>query len=123
MKPLIYVFLGGGLGSVIRYLIGRFSLNHFNLGLPLGTFIANMLSCILLGGILLWLKSKNASSDEALKLFLVIGLCGGLSTFSTFSLETFDLLKSGAVLAAVLNVVFSLVFALLLLYFFISKPS
>ena len=123
MKSLVYIFIGGGIGSVLRYLIGRLSVHVFSSSLPIGTFIANILSCILLAGILVLLKSKGIAQDSAIRLLLVVGLCGGLSTFSTFSLETFELIKTGSLYSAALNVIISVALSLVLLYLFLYKSN
>jgi CrcB protein len=91
MQQFLFVFLGGGLGSVCRYGIARLvpdSANFFY-----GTFIVNVLSCLVLG-VVLGLALKNSITMDA-RLFLVTGFCGGFSTFSAFSAETLQLLESG----------------------------
>lgn len=97
------VFLGGGIGAVIRYLISVYTYKP-NSGFPLATFLANILACVLLSIILLSWKDV----DPKTKLFLATGLCGGLSTFSTFSYETFDLIQSGQIGTSVLYVFLSI---------------
>lgn len=88
LKSLLYIFIGGGLGSVLRFLISHYTHKalHFN-GFPLGTFLVNLLGCLLIG----FLSSLLAKSDAALRSLLLVGLCGGLTTFSTFSLENLTL--------------------------------
>lgn len=109
----ILVFLGGGLGSIIRLAINRlfpFEIDKF----PLATFIANLLSCVLFG-IIVGLFSKG-SLNEPQKLFLTTGLCGGFSTFSAFSYESFLYLQNGSYLLFIFNVLGSIIGCMLALY-------
>lgn len=93
MKALLMVFLGGGLGSVTRYLISR-TLNLARFPFPLGTFSVNIVGSLLLGFILgIALKTGQLSNNSVL--FLATGFCGGFTTFSTFAFENQQLLKSG----------------------------
>ncbi|MCP9198373.1 fluoride efflux transporter CrcB [Gramella sp. GC03-9] len=92
MKNLILVFIGGGLGSSLRYLIGRY-LNAESL-IPYGTFLVNVLGSLLIGIILGW-SLKNDSLNSPLNFILGIGFCGGFTTFSSFSFENYSLLKTG----------------------------
>ncbi len=93
MKHLLLVFLGGGFGSVLRYLIGKY-LNSAETGIPYGTFAANILGSLLIG-IILGLAAKNDTLTQNQTLLLATGFCGGFTTFSTFAYETHVFLKSG----------------------------
>lgn len=92
IKNLILVFLGGGLGSSLRFLISRY-LNAGNL-MPYGTFLVNILGSLILGVIIGWALKSNLLNSP-LYLLLGIGFCGGFTTFSTFSFENYSFLKSG----------------------------
>ena len=93
MKNLALVFIGGGTGSMARYLLSRF-LNNSATGIPYGTFIANILGSLLIGLILgYFAKSENLSQETTL--LLATGFCVGFTTFSTFAYESHLFLKSG----------------------------
>ncbi|WP_166963713.1 fluoride efflux transporter CrcB [Yeosuana marina] len=93
MKNLLLVFLGGGFGSVLRYIISKY-LNNPVTGIPYGTFAANILGSMLIG-IILGLAAKNNTLSQNQTLLLATGFCGGFTTFSTFAYENHVFLKSG----------------------------
>lgn len=91
MKPLLLVFFGGGLGSVLRYLVSK-ALNSYYPNFYLGTFLVNVLGCLLIGIIFsLTLRANFLSQQQVL--LLATGFCGGFTTFSAFALESQFLLK------------------------------
>ncbi len=93
MKSLLFVFIGGGFGSVLRFLIGKW-LNNSENGIPYGTFAANILGSFLIGFILGYAAKSDALSQNH-TLLLATGFCGGFTTFSTFAYENHIFLKSG----------------------------
>ena len=93
MKQLFFVFIGGGFGSVLRYIIGKY-LNNSESSFPLGTFTVNILGSLLIG-IIIGLAAKNNTLTENQTLLLATGFCGGFTTFSTFAYENHVLFKSG----------------------------
>lgn len=93
MKQLVLVFIGGGFGSVLRYVIGKW-LNNTENGIPYGTFAANILGSLLIG-IILGYAAKNETISQNTTLLLATGFCGGFTTFSTFAYESHVFLKSG----------------------------
>jgi len=120
LNLLTAVFVGGGIGSVLRFAISFF-LNKSDVAkLPFGTITANVLSCIVMGVTIAFFSDK-LSESESLKAFILIGFCGGLSTFSTFSFETFDLIKSDQLGLALLNVFISIIMCLVIFYFFAKR--
>jgi len=94
MKGLLFVFLGGGLGSVSRYLLSL-ALNSKHAYLPYGTFITNILGSFFIG-ILLALFIKHQGWSHQLRLLAAVGFCGGFTTMSSFSFEAIDFLRNGA---------------------------
>lgn len=117
--PVFIVFLGGGLGSSMRYIISMVVQKQGVISFPLATFMANILSCIIL---IASLKITRVYAwDDSLRLFLIIGICGGLSTFSTFSFETIMLLRNGNFLIASLNVIINILFCFGALFFLLKN--
>ena len=108
----LLVFIGGGLGSVLRYALGRLN-QHDTLGwfAFAGTFLANMLSCLILGALISY-DGKNGI-DSSSKLLLLTGFCGGFSTFSTFSYEILQYLQRGQTTLGILYLIGSIVLSLL----------
>lgn len=118
---LLAVFIGGGLGSLLRYGISKLSISTFGSQLfPWGTFISNVLASGLLAFFIVYFAEKF-ESQPALKGLLLVGFCGGFSTFSTFSLETAQLMKSGNTTIAIANILLSVVVCVGLIYFMIKK--
>ena len=115
MKQLLLIFLGGGFGSVLRYLIST-QLNTSENQLYTGTFLVNILGCLLLG-ILVGLSFKNSWFSNEITLLLGIGFCGGFTTFSTFGLESYTLLREGHFGMFLLYAGGSLVVGILLVFF------
>ena len=93
MKQLLLVFIGGGFGSVLRYMIGKY-MNNPESGIPYGTFVVNILGSLLIG-IILGMAAKNDALNQNQTLLLATGFCGGFTTFSTFAYENHVLLKNG----------------------------
>ncbi len=115
----LWVFIGGGLGSSIRYLLGNL-LSKSSLSLPVATLTANLISCIIFA-LTLSLYNEKLQQSPTLKLFLLTGICGGLSTFSTFSFETYELLKQGQIMWASSNILISVLLCLVIFFTFIGK--
>lgn len=93
MLDCLAVALGGAIGSVLRYLIGLFPLKEQTL-FPIKTFAINVLGCFVIG-LIAALSLKSSNLNPRLVLFLKVGICGGFTTFSTFALESSNLLKNG----------------------------
>jgi CrcB protein len=95
-----WVFLGGGIGSALRYGVGRAALVMAGPNFPLGTLIVNLLGCTLMGILVEWLAWRDTGIDASVKLFLATGLLGGFTTFSAFALDAVALWQRGEVLTA-----------------------
>ncbi|HMO42213.1 MAG TPA: fluoride efflux transporter CrcB [Phenylobacterium sp.] len=87
MDKIIFVALGGGAGAVARYLLGAASLRHLGTAWPYGTFVANVSGGLAMGLLVAWLAHRGVADQERMRLFLGVGLLGGFTTFSAFSLE------------------------------------
>ena len=107
MKQLALVFVGGGFGSTLRYILSKY-LNSSETGIPYGTFAANILGSLLIG-IILGLALKNETLSQNTVLFLATGFCGGFTTFSTFAYENHIFLKSGDFMSFALYTIASFV--------------
>ena len=95
MKSFLLVFLGGGLGSGLRYLVS-IAMNQYSKVLPYGTFIVNILGCLLIGLILGYAQKENTLTSNQ-TLLLATGFCGGFTTFSAFANENLELIKNGEI--------------------------
>ncbi len=112
MNNLTLVFLGGGLGSVTRYLLSFISQKYFHSSFPWYTLAANVISAAILG-FLMALIAMRPGQYENQRLLIGAGFCGGLSTFSTFTMESFDLLRTGNTGLAIAYTVISIFTSLL----------
>lgn len=104
----LFVGLGGAVGAMLRYAI---SLIPYKGGFPLLTFVTNILGALLIGFIVGYASKRNV--NDSLMLFLKTGLCGGFTTFSTFSLEAYNLFVGGSKILAVSYAVLSTVCCIL----------
>ena len=103
MQKMIYVGIGGCIGAILRYIVTMQSAKMMNSNFPMGTLIVNVVGGFLIGMIAELSISTDLISPN-LKLFLTTGIMGGLTTFSTFSLETITLMSDGRYLFGILNV-------------------
>lgn len=112
MIKVIYVGLGGFIGASLRYLISIGASKTFNFDIPMGTLIVNILGGLLIGFIMELSFSTDIISPD-LRLFLTTGILGGLTTFSTFSYETINLLNSGSYIWGIVNIILNLLLSLI----------
>ncbi|ATE63206.1 fluoride efflux transporter CrcB [Rhizorhabdus dicambivorans] len=116
MPPLFLVMLGGAIGAGFRYHIGTVALRNLGPGFPFGTWIVNLLGGLLMG-VLAGVIARTPLEGEPLRLFLGVGVLGGFTTFSAFSLESFDMLSRGEYMMATAYAVSSVAGSILMLFF------
>jgi CrcB protein len=105
------VFIGGGIGSVLRYAISGWVYTIMGADFPYGTFAVNIIGSFVIG-LFLTIAEDRFLVNSDMRAFVAIGIIGGFTTFSTFTYETMELFKSGSYLAAATNIVGSIVVAL-----------
>lgn len=91
MKAILAVFIGGGFGSVLRYLINKWVGSVYPTSFPLATFLINIIGCFLIGFLVM---SIGKSFPLPIKLLLITGFCGGFTTFSAFAFENLELMQN-----------------------------
>jgi fluoride exporter len=105
---IVLVFLGGAAGSMWRYWWSGLVAERFGETFPFGTLVVNIVGSAIIGlsaGFLMHVSNRSVAL--ALQQLLMVGICGGLTTFSSFSLQTFNLIVAGRWLSALSNIVFS----------------
>ena len=122
MQNILAVFIGGGTGAVLRYLAGVLAVKVLNVNLPVSTFVVNIAGCFILGFLFALFVSKP-EINSALKLALTAGFCGGLTTFSTFSLELFEMLKNAQYMQVLVYLVSSLAVGLLAVWIGVNSAK
>ena len=114
LKEIVAVFIGGGIGSILRFLISK--LSYITPGsFPYSTFITNIFGCFILGVTLGYFLNNN-NQNSPMFIFLTIGLCGGFTTFSTFSSEGLALINNGNYLTFLIYTLTSITLGLLAVY-------
>lgn len=108
----LWVTVGSAIGGLLRFALTRLTLS-ISTGFPVGTILINVLGSLVIGYFgTLTLAGSRYAVPENMRLFVMVGLCGGFTTFSSFSLQTFDLLRSGAWGRALSNIGLSVVLCL-----------
>jgi fluoride exporter len=112
MRAILFVGIGGGFGSMLRYMISLFIGRHVPIVFPVGTFLVNISGCFLIG-VFYSLATKYTGLDPEWRLFLITGICGGYTTFSTFSYDGLILIKQGSTISFMIYAIGSVVIGLL----------
>ena len=122
LKTIIYIGLGGAIGSILRYLTSLLVNKYWIHAFPLATFLTNVLGCFIIGIFIGYLEKNNLANGN-LKWFLVTGFCGGYTTFSTFGFENNLLLQSNQSLLAFSYIALSVLLGIFAVWFglFVSK--
>jgi len=118
LNKFVLLMLGGGAGTVCRYFMAEWATSRWGVHMPHGTFLVNMTGCLLIGILLGVFELRFGSFSEAplpLRVLLVSGFLGGLTTFSSYELETMTLFRQGALDRALVYCVGSVVLGLLML--------
>ena len=114
LKEIIAVFIGGGIGSVLRFMVNKIKFISEN-NIPYPTLISNILGCFILGLVLGYFL-KNENPNSILFVFLTVGICGGFTTFSSFSYENLELLENGQIFTFLTYMFGSLVVGMISVY-------
>jgi len=103
------VFIGGGIGSVLRYGVGRAALGYVGPDYPAGTLVVNLLGCFLMGLLAGWLAHRDWGIGQSTKLLLATGVLGGFTTFSAFALDAVALWERGNTVSATIYILASVI--------------
>ncbi len=113
MMNTLLIFLGAGLGGVFRYQVANAVYFFSGRQFPYGTLVVNVTGCFLMGFLFAILLERFDGMGSSLRAFLLIGLLGGYTTFSSFSIETLNLVENGNWSSAALNVLLSMVLCMI----------
>jgi CrcB protein len=101
IKNILLIGIGGFIGSIARYFVSKINLSFDLLSIPVGTLLVNISGSFLIG-FLTGIADKSALLNVEWRMFLMVGLCGGFTTFSTFTSENLMLLHSGQIVTIIL---------------------
>ncbi len=106
-KQILFIMLGAGLGGTLRFLTSMLLAQRFGTGYPYGTLTVNMIGCFLIGLISTYLNDRYTGSPVYWTMFLIVGLLGGLTTFSSFSYEVVTMMRHGNLWGAFTHIFFN----------------
>lgn len=115
MKHLLLVGLGGFIGSAARFLVSKLNLSWHFFSIPMGTLTVNVLGSFIIG-ILVGISVKSDLISTDLRVFLMVGFCGGFTTFSSFSSENLMLMQNGQVFTVLIYTSLSILLGFLAVY-------
>lgn len=101
---IVLVFIGAGVGGVIRFVLGSLVYSYTGRYFPYGTMVINLTGCFLIGLIYVIITEKFVNNSPYLTSLIIVGILGGYTTFSSFSIETLRLIQDGKSLSALLNI-------------------
>jgi len=123
MIGILLIALGGALGSVLRFGVITLTYKFFDIHFPWGTIFANLIGCFVIG--LIWAILDSYDEPKHLKLFLITGLLGGFTTFSSFALENFNMFRAGEIKLVAANILISNIAGILLVFvgYYLTKQT
>ncbi len=123
MREISLVFLGSGIGGVLRFILGSLVYSYTGRKFPYGTLVINLTGSFMIGFLYIVITSKFSNFAPYLIAFLLVGILGGYTTFSSFSLETLDLILTGKVVFGLVNIIASITLGVILAWFgmFVAK--
>ena|SRR6218665_2362535 len=122
MNNILLVFLGGGIGSLLRFGIAELVKANVKSAFPLATLCSNICSCLILA-VTIGFFSAKLVENPSLRLFIIVGICGGFSTFSAFSYDTVLLMRSGNLGIAIINILLSVAVCTAIIYYFTKTTT
>lgn len=111
MKQLLIIGFGGFIGSILRFLVSKLNVSWHFLSIPMGTFTVNIVGSLVIG-FLVGLAAKTDLLNTDFRLFLMVGVCGGFTTFSSFANENMMLIQNGQIMTALIYISASILLGL-----------
>lgn len=115
IKTVLLIGSGGFIGSVARYYVSKLNLSTHFFSIPVGTLLVNITGSLLIG-LLMGISEKSTVITAEARLFLMVGLCGGFTTFSSFTMENLTLVHNGQLLQVLIYTSLSIILGLLAVY-------